>query len=70
MLSPFTTTDRIGWFGRPATGGQISYRLVLLLTMAGGAPVVLLKRIFAAVRDFCQHADPSDDMTVTVTCFR
>jgi sigma-B regulation protein RsbU (phosphoserine phosphatase) len=36
VLSTFTTTDRTGWFGRPATGGRISYRLVLLLTMAGG----------------------------------
>jgi ketosteroid isomerase-like protein len=36
VLSTLTATDRIGWFGRPATGGRISYRLVLLLTVAGG----------------------------------
>lgn len=26
--------------------------------------------VFAAVREFCRQADPSDDMTVTVTRFR
>src|SRR5712692_11473150 len=36
VLSTLATTDRAGWFGRPATGGSISYRLVLLLTVADG----------------------------------
>jgi ketosteroid isomerase-like protein len=36
ILSRITTTDRIGWFGRPATGGPLSYPLVLLLTLADG----------------------------------
>jgi ketosteroid isomerase-like protein len=39
VLSTITTTDRIGWFGLPATGGPITYRLVLLLTVAGGVIV-------------------------------
>jgi ketosteroid isomerase-like protein len=36
VLSRITTTDRLGWFGRPATGGPLSYTLVLLLTIADG----------------------------------
>src|SRR6266852_9529331 len=36
VLSTIATTVRIGWFGRPATGGPISYRLVLLFTVADG----------------------------------
>ncbi len=36
VLSTIATTVRIGWFGRSASGGPISYRLVLLLTVAGG----------------------------------
>jgi steroid delta-isomerase-like uncharacterized protein len=36
VLSTITTTDWNAWFGRPATGGAISYRLVLLLTVEGG----------------------------------
>jgi predicted ester cyclase len=36
ILGTVTTTDRVGWFGLPATGGPIVYRLVLLLTVAGG----------------------------------
>jgi sigma-B regulation protein RsbU (phosphoserine phosphatase) len=36
VLSTVTTTDRMGWFGRPATGGPISYRLVLLFIVADG----------------------------------
>jgi ketosteroid isomerase-like protein len=39
VLSTIKTTDRIGWFGLPATGGPIGYRLVLLLTVADGAIV-------------------------------
>jgi len=34
VLSTLRTVDRSGWFGLPATGGPISYRLVLLLTLA------------------------------------
>jgi len=36
VLSTVRTTDRIGWFGLPATGAPITYRLVFLWTMAGG----------------------------------
>jgi sigma-B regulation protein RsbU (phosphoserine phosphatase) len=36
VLSTVSTIDRLGWFGRPATGGPISYRLVLLFTLADG----------------------------------
>jgi sigma-B regulation protein RsbU (phosphoserine phosphatase) len=36
VLSTVATTDRTGWFGRPPTGGPISYRLVLLLTVKDG----------------------------------
>src|SRR5712692_10187869 len=39
VLSTLATTDRAGWFGRPATGGPISYRLVLLFTFADGKVV-------------------------------
>jgi ketosteroid isomerase-like protein len=35
VLSTVATTDRMGWFGRPATGSPIGYRLVLLFTVAG-----------------------------------
>jgi ketosteroid isomerase-like protein len=45
VLSTIATTDRMGWFGRPATGGPISYRLVLLLTVAGGK-IVRDERIY------------------------
>jgi predicted ester cyclase len=36
VLSALSTTDRSGWFGLPATGSVISYRLVLLLTIVDG----------------------------------
>lgn len=36
VMGTVNSTDRLGWFGLPATGGRISYRLVLLLTLAGG----------------------------------
>jgi len=36
VLGTVNSTDRLGWFGLPATGGRITYRLVLLLTLAGG----------------------------------
>ena len=36
ILGIVKTTDRRGWFGLPATGGPIEYRLVLLLTIAQG----------------------------------
>ena len=36
VLSTIRTTDRLGWFGLPATGAPITYRLVLLWTVAGG----------------------------------
>src|SRR5436190_2263442 len=45
VLSTVTTTDRIGWFGLPATGGTISYRLVLLLTVVEGK-IVRDERIY------------------------
>jgi serine phosphatase RsbU (regulator of sigma subunit)/ketosteroid isomerase-like protein len=45
VLSTVTTTDRVGWFGMPATGGPIVYRLVLLLTVSGGR-IVRDERIY------------------------
>ena len=36
MLGIVKTSDRTGWFGLPATGGSIDYRLALLLTIAQG----------------------------------
>jgi ketosteroid isomerase-like protein len=36
VLSTLKTRDRAGLFGRPATGGEINYRLVLLFTIADG----------------------------------
>jgi len=45
VLSTITTTDRVGWFGLPATGGPIGYRLVLLLTTEDGA-IVRDERIY------------------------
>ena len=45
VLSTITTTDRVGWFGLPATGGPIVYRLVLLLTVRGGR-IVRDERIY------------------------
>jgi len=46
-------------------------RLMASLTEdASAAPIVVLNRVFAAVREFCQHTEPSDDITVTVTRFQ
>lgn len=45
VLSTVATTDRLGWFGRPATGGPINYRIVLLFTVADGK-VVRDERIY------------------------
>jgi len=42
-------------------------RLMACLVADVQSPAVLLKRIFAAVRDFSEQADQSDDMTVTIT---
>jgi len=36
---------------------------------AVSSSIALLNRIFATVREFCQEADQSDDITVTVTRF-
>jgi phosphoserine phosphatase RsbU/P len=36
VMSTVETTDLTGWFGLPATGRAIRYRLVLLLTTKGG----------------------------------
>src|SRR5690242_15744519 len=36
VLSNVSATDWHGWFGRPASGGQIAYKLVLLFTIEGG----------------------------------
>lgn len=33
ILGTFTATDRSGWFGLPATGGLINYRVVILCTV-------------------------------------
>jgi sigma-B regulation protein RsbU (phosphoserine phosphatase) len=40
-------TDRAGWFGLPPTGSPIAYRLVLLLTLAGGR-IVRDERLYDA----------------------
>jgi ketosteroid isomerase-like protein len=45
VLSTLRATDRAGLFGRPATGGIINYRLVLLFTVEGGL-VVRDERIY------------------------
>jgi phosphoserine phosphatase RsbU/P len=46
-------------------------RLMASLTEdVSGTPIVVLNRVFAAVREFCQHTEPNDDITVTVTRFR
>jgi len=43
--------------------------MACLSTDAVSSPMALLNRIFATVREFCQEADQSDDITVTVTRF-
>jgi sigma-B regulation protein RsbU (phosphoserine phosphatase) len=45
ILSTVATTDRSGWFGRPATGGPIGYRLIWLLTVGNGV-IVRDERIY------------------------
>lgn len=45
ILGKATSTDRLGWFGIPATGGRIEYRLAMLLKFAGGK-IVRDERIF------------------------
>jgi ketosteroid isomerase-like protein len=45
VLGSVEAIDRVGWFGRAATGGPISYRIVLLFTVAGGK-VVRDERIY------------------------
>lgn len=45
VLSSLGTTDRAGWFGLPPTGGRITYRLILLMTIAGGR-IVRDERIY------------------------
>jgi ketosteroid isomerase-like protein len=45
VLSEVAATDRYGWFGRPPTGGPITYKLVLLFTVAGGQ-IVRDERIY------------------------
>src|SRR5260370_38162301 len=49
MLGIVKTSDRSGWFGLPATGGSIDYRLALLLTLAQGK-IIAHGRIFATGR--------------------
>jgi sigma-B regulation protein RsbU (phosphoserine phosphatase) len=36
VLGTLTATDRLGWFGLPPTGGVITYRLALLMTVSAG----------------------------------
>ena len=36
VFAALSTVDKYGWFGRPATGGTITYRLVLIFTVADG----------------------------------
>jgi phosphoserine phosphatase RsbU/P len=45
ILTTVTTTDLVGWIGLPPTGSPIDYRLVLLLTVAGGR-VIRDERIY------------------------
>ena len=45
VLGSVEAIDRVGWFGRAATGGPISYRIVLLFTVADGK-VVRDERIY------------------------
>jgi ketosteroid isomerase-like protein len=45
VLATVHTTDRIGWFGRPATQAPIDYRMVLLLTIGHGR-IVYDERIY------------------------
>ncbi len=45
VLGSVATIDRGGWFGLPATGGPITYKLVLLFTVADGR-VVRDERIY------------------------
>jgi sigma-B regulation protein RsbU (phosphoserine phosphatase) len=41
--------------------------MACLSANAASPPVVLLNRIFTSVREFCQRADQTDDIIVTVT---
>jgi serine phosphatase RsbU (regulator of sigma subunit) len=43
--------------------------MACLIAAPESSPRVLPNRIFAAIPEFCQQADQSDDMTVTVTRF-
>jgi sigma-B regulation protein RsbU (phosphoserine phosphatase) len=43
--------------------------LACISTGVAPPPGVLLRRIFEAVREHCQQAEQSDDVTVTVTRF-
>ena len=45
VLSSVSATDWHGWFGRPASGGQIAYKLVLLFTVEDGR-IVRDERIY------------------------
>ena len=45
VLSTVSGTDRLGWFGLAPTGGPISYKLVLLFTIADGK-IVRDERIY------------------------
>lgn len=45
IIGVTTGTDRYGWFGMPPTGREISYRMVILLTVADGL-VVRDERIY------------------------
>src|SRR5262249_41202072 len=45
ILSTIWTTDRVGWFGLPATGAPINYRLLFLWTMVDGK-IVRDERIY------------------------
>jgi phosphoserine phosphatase RsbU/P len=45
VLSTVGATDRVGWKGRPPTGGPIQYKLVLLFTVADGR-IVRDERIY------------------------
>jgi sigma-B regulation protein RsbU (phosphoserine phosphatase) len=63
VLSTLTTKDRTGWFGRPATGGAVEYRLLLLLTIVCGK-IVRDERIYdsAGVVDRLEKAALDEEL--------
>ena len=48
VFATLSTVDRVGFFGRAPTGGDISYRLALIFTVANGA-IVRDERLYDSV---------------------